>query len=69
MSIQSAQLYRALERLHLAVKCLAEAHAFDAPVKSDHESSLWLALNEAQENAAQKLKHFSVSEEANDAIV
>lgn len=66
MSIQSAQLYRALERLHLAVKNLSEAHAFDGSVKSDHESSLWLALNEAQQNAAQKLKYFAQTQGVND---
>lgn len=60
-AIRDAQLYRALERLHYAVKNLAEAHAFDltGSVKSDHESSLWLDLNDAQANAAQKIKHFA----------
>lgn len=60
-AIREAQLYRALERLHYAVRTLAEAHAFDltGPVKSDHESSLWLDLNEAQANAAQKIKYFA----------
>lgn len=60
-AIREAQLYRALERLHYAVKNLAEAHAFDltGPVKSDHESPLWLDLNDAQANAAQKIKHFA----------
>lgn len=67
-AIREAQLYRALERLHYAVKNLAEAHAFDltGPVKSDHESSLWLDLNAAQANAAQKIEHFAVKVEADD---
>lgn len=61
LHLRYAQTYRALERLHYAVKNLAEAHAFDltGAVRSDHESSLWLDLNKAQANAAQKIEYFA----------
>jgi hypothetical protein len=61
--IMCAQLYRSLNRLHLAVKaCAAIAFEESSPINSEHHASIWNNLNEAQADAALKLKHFVTAE-------
>jgi hypothetical protein len=57
--IMTVQLYRSLERLHLAIKACAGI-GFDesSPTTNAHHASIWNDLNEAQADAELKLKHF-----------
>jgi hypothetical protein len=57
--IPIAQLYRSLKRLHLAVKsCARIGFQESAPTTNEHHASIWNDLNEAQQDAELKLKHF-----------
>lgn len=61
----TAQLYRSLERLHLAViGCGEIGFEESSPVDNAHHASVWNDLNEAQKDAALKLKHFKEVAEA-----
>jgi hypothetical protein len=57
--IITAQLYRSLERLHLAVKaCARIGFEESSPTTNAHHASIWNDLNEAQKDAELKLQHF-----------
>ena len=57
--ILSSQLWRCLERLHLAVNaCARIGFEESSPTTNDHHASIWNDLNEAQKDAELKLKHF-----------
>lgn len=61
----SIMLARSLERLHLAIKeCGRIGFQESTPTKNEHHASIWLNLNEAQKDAALKLKAFSDAQNA-----
>jgi hypothetical protein len=58
--IPFAQLYRSLQRLHLAVKeCASIGFQESSPTTNEHHASIWNNLNDAQKDAELKLYHFS----------
>lgn len=52
-------LYRSLQRLHIAIKeCARIGFEESSPTRNAHHASVWLALSEAQADAALKLKAY-----------
>jgi hypothetical protein len=61
----SIMLARSLTRLHEAIKeCGRIGFQESSPTKNAHHASIWLNLNEAQKDAALKIKAYSDAQNA-----
>lgn len=58
-NIPESMIYRSLQRLSLAIaECAGIGFEESSPTTNDHHASIWNDLNDAQKDAALKLKHY-----------